>query len=120
MKKHQTCPQCGSELEIVFRPTNSFFNKIGLDNGMFCSSCIARISITIRNSYLALAFYIPYIALQSWNVFVAQYGMEHYGLEKVDNYWLFIAICILIVGVFILARNKVYVLHKNPSNNQFN
>ena len=118
MKKQPTCPRCGRELIIAFRPTNRICERIGLDDGMYCNRCNARVRASIKNSYLVLVSFIPYIALLSWNIFVAQYGMEHYGLKKIDQFWLFISMCILIVGLVIQTRTKVYVLHKNISNKE--
>jgi hypothetical protein len=117
MKKHQTCPNCGRTLQIVYRPTNSFFQRIGLDNGIFCRSCNARLSVSNRQGFIASVFFIPYIAILSWNIFVAQYGMTHYGFEKLDQYWVIISICIIVVGIVVQSRNKAYVLHRNPSSN---
>jgi hypothetical protein len=116
MKKSQTCPRCGRELSIAFRPTNAFFQRIGLENGIFCRSCNARVRLRVTSSYLALIFYLPYFAVLSWNIFVAQYGMKHYGFGKLDEYWVVLSIGILAVGIFVQSRNKAYVLHDNPSN----
>ena len=115
MKTHQTCPHCKRALEIVFRHTNSFLQKIGLDNGMFCRSCGARVRLRVTSSYLALIFYLPYFTVLSWNIFAAQYGMKHYGFGKLDELWVVLSIGILVVGIFVQWRNKVYVLHDSPS-----
>jgi hypothetical protein len=88
MTIHHTCPKCGIKLNIAFKPTNTLFEKIRLNNGLFCSSCDARLKVNIRSSYLALIFFIPYIVVLSWNIFVAQYGMERFGLDKIDQIWL--------------------------------
>jgi hypothetical protein len=113
MRKKQVCPQCGRELKIVFRPSTSLFKKIGLDNAMFCSNCKARLSLHIKPSYLAVIFYLPYLAVLTWNIFVAQYGMKNYGFEKLDYLWIILSLAILAVGIVVQSQNKVYVLHKH-------
>lgn len=116
MSTQHKCPKCGSELNIAFKPTNKFFEKIRLENGLFCNSCEARIKVNYRTSYFALILFVPYIAALSWNLFVNLYGMEHFGLDKLDQMWLILAICLFIIGVLIQSRYKVYVLYGKPSN----
>jgi hypothetical protein len=66
----------------------------------------------MKSSNLAYIFYFPYLAVLSWNIFVAQYGMKHYGFAKLDPLWAVASLGFLAVGIIILARSKVYVLHK--------
>jgi hypothetical protein len=118
MNNNQKCPHCENELKIVFMPSNAFFEKIGFDNGMFCSNCKVRVRLHIKNNYRVILFYLPYMVVLLWNVFVEQYGMALYGFKKLEYGWVIISIGILVIGIVFQLRNKVYVIHKEKYSNR--
>jgi hypothetical protein len=118
----KTCPNCKKKLSVINKPTKEIYEKIDLANGIFCKFCGVRLSYTNKKSYLTIVVFIlsiPYVSILIWNIYVAQYGKEHFSLEQIDQLWLLISF-ILFIGIFLYEkrRNRTYILHKKAFENE--
>ena len=106
-----TCPNCGEPVDVIYRPTNRFFERMGLSDGIHCDSCGARLSYSSGHDSLTTIAGLPYVLMLAWNVFVAQYGERRYGLEKIDIEWLVVSLLVFGVAIVLQWKNRRLVVN---------
>ena len=103
------CPNCNEVLEITYKPTSPFLQRIGLANGLFCARCDTRLKPKV--SRLSLLFYLPYSVVLLWNVFVNIFGSQQFGLTKVDTFWVLMSLLVFVGGLIQQIRKGGYTVY---------